>query len=125
MIGKVPYKRGGREAECSRPRSGRARKGSQGFEEHGAGLVVVDSMAMASGGRGDGEGAEASAVRLFAAFRELGCAILGIDHVTKQDSASEATTAGPYGSVFSRTWPWRCSSCGPSRTRPASGPRWR
>ncbi len=70
------------------------------IEEHGPGLAIVDSMVMASGGRGDGEGAEASAVRLFAAFRELGCAVLGIDHVTKVDSTSEAPTAGPYGSVF-------------------------
>ena len=69
-------------------------------EEHGPGLVIVDSTVMASGGRGDGEGAEASAVRLFAAFRELGCAVLGIDHVTKADSTSETPTAGPYGSVF-------------------------
>jgi hypothetical protein len=65
------------------------------------GLVVVDSVGMASGSSSDGGDANETAVRLFAAFGYLGTTVLAIDHVNKTDADAEpGRKSRPYGSVY-------------------------
>ncbi|MGH3609306.1 MAG: AAA family ATPase, partial [Pseudonocardiaceae bacterium] len=69
-------------------------------QEHEAALVVVDSVGMASGaGNADGDASE-TAIRLFAALRDLGTTSLLIDHVTGDHVTNASAGTRPYGSVF-------------------------
>jgi hypothetical protein len=64
------------------------------------GLVIVDSVGMASGTGGDGGDANETAIRLFSAFGYIGTTILAIDHVSKVDAETQSKRSRPYGSVF-------------------------
>jgi KaiC/GvpD/RAD55 family RecA-like ATPase len=66
----------------------------------GIGLLIVDSIGMASGSSGDGVDASESAIRLFSAFRAIGTTVLAIDHVSKGDALDPSKPARPYGSVY-------------------------
>jgi len=74
-------------------------------------LVIVDSLGLACGG--EPESAEV-ALRMYAALRQLGCTVLGINHVAK----SQAEVKGkrqPFGSVYHvniprSTWEVRATS---------------
>lgn len=67
--------------------------------EHAIGLVIVDSVGMASGSSSDGADASESAIRLFGAFRAIATTVLAIDHVSKADT-DPSKPARPYGSVY-------------------------
>jgi len=69
-------------------------------DREGYGLVVVDSVGMASGTSGEGGDANETAVRLFAAFGYLGTTVLAIDHVNKSDAEQTNRTTRPYGSIY-------------------------
>lgn len=66
----------------------------------GYGLVVVDSVGMASGTGGEGSDANESAIRLFSAFGYLGTTILAIDHVNRADAEATGKRSRPYGSIY-------------------------
>jgi AAA domain len=69
-------------------------------DQHGFGLVVVDSAGMAGGLGSDGGDANESSLRLFQAIGFLGTTVLVIDHVNKVDADDERRTARPYGSIY-------------------------
>lgn len=64
------------------------------------GLVVVDSVGMASGVSGESSDANESAIRLFSAFGYLGTTVLAIDHVNRADAETTTKRSRPYGSVY-------------------------
>lgn len=66
----------------------------------GYGLVVVDSVGMASGAVGEGGDANESAIRLFTAFGYLGTTVLAIDHVNRADADTTTKRSRPYGSIY-------------------------
>lgn len=66
--------------------------------EHGAGLVIVDSVGLASPSSRDGADAAEGALRLFSALRVLGTTSLLLDHVAK--AAENGSGSRPYGSVY-------------------------
>lgn len=68
--------------------------------EHGIGLVIVDSVGLASGASGDAGDAADTAWRLFAAFRVLGSTVLAIDHISKASADEPGKPSRPYGSVY-------------------------
>jgi len=68
------------------------------IEEYKAGLVIIDSVTMASPKGGSGADASESATQLFKAIRHLGVTTLLIDHVNKASGKDAADR--PYGSVF-------------------------
>lgn len=74
---------------------------SRDIDREGYGLVVVDSVEMASGILGEGDANE-KAIRLFTAFGYLKTTVLAIDHVNKNDADTPTKTSRPYGSVFKR-----------------------
>jgi hypothetical protein len=70
------------------------------IDREGYGLVVVDSVGMASGIGSEGGDANESALRLFTAIGYLRTTVLCIDHVAKADTADERGKSTPYGSVY-------------------------
>jgi hypothetical protein len=64
------------------------------------GLVVVDSVGMASGTGAEGSDANESAIRLFSAFGYIGTTVLAIDHVNKNDAIESGRPSRPYGSIY-------------------------
>lgn len=66
----------------------------------GFGLVIVDSVGMASGTSSEGTDANESAIRLFQAFGFLGTTILAADHVSKAETEVTNRPAKPYGSIY-------------------------
>jgi hypothetical protein len=68
-------------------------------DERRFGLVIVDSVGMASG-VGEGGDANETAIRLFGAFGALGTTVLAIDHVNKTDATRTDRTTRAYGSVY-------------------------
>jgi hypothetical protein len=66
----------------------------------GYGLVVVDSVGMASGTSSEGSDANESAIRLFSAFGYLGTTVLADDHVSKAETEATNRPARPYGSIY-------------------------
>lgn len=86
---------------CKRrgPLPGFAEDLAREIDERGFGLVVVDSVGMASG-VGEGGDANETAIRLFAAFGALGTTVLAIDHVNKSDAGRTDRTTRAYGSVY-------------------------
>ena len=66
----------------------------------GAGLIIVDSVGLATPASREGSDANDSALRLFAALRTLGVTSLLIDHVSKSQISSDSSASGPYGSVY-------------------------
>jgi hypothetical protein len=66
----------------------------------GYGLVVVDSVGMASGTGGEGADANESAIRLFSAFGYLGTTVLAVDHVNRADAETVNRRSRPYGSIY-------------------------
>lgn len=66
----------------------------------GHGLVIVDSIGMASGTAGEQTDANESAIRLFTALGYLGSTIVGIDHVNRTDAEATNKRSRPYGSVY-------------------------
>lgn len=69
-------------------------------DQDGIGLVIVDSVGMASGTSSEGSDANESAIRLFAAFGFLGTTVLAIDHVSKAEAEAANRPARPYGSIY-------------------------
>ncbi len=69
-------------------------------DQEGFGLVVVDSVGMASGTSSEGTDANESAIRLFSAFGYLGTTVLAIDHVSKAETDAPNRPARPYGSIY-------------------------
>lgn len=67
-------------------------------QEHDVGLLIVDSVGLASPSTRDGADASEGALRLFGALRVLGTTSLLIDHVNK--SAESGRNSRPYGSVY-------------------------
>lgn len=68
--------------------------------DHTIGLVIVDSVGMASGTSRDGSDANESALRLFAALRAIGGTSLLVDHVAGAELGNNGATAKAYGSVY-------------------------
>lgn len=68
--------------------------------ERDIGLIVVDSVGLATPSSREGSDANESALKLFSALRTLGVTSLLIDHVSKSQVANETSVAGPYGSVY-------------------------
>jgi hypothetical protein len=66
----------------------------------GIGLVIVDSVGMASPANSMGGDANESAIRLFQALRHLRVTSLLIDHVSKAAADQEGGALRPYGSIF-------------------------
>lgn len=73
---------------------------SRNIAQHGAQLLVVDSVGMASPSTREGGDANEGALRLFGALRILGVTTLLVDHVTKQGADAERGAVRPYGSIF-------------------------
>lgn len=69
-------------------------------DREGFGLVVVDSVGMASGTGSEGSDANESAIRLFSAFGYLGTTVLADDHVSKAEAEATNRPARPYGSIY-------------------------
>lgn len=88
--------------DCRRrgPLHGFAEDVARMVDREGYGLVVVDSVGMASGTGGEGGDANETAIRLFSAFGFLGTTVLAIDHVNKTDAETVTKRSRPYGSVF-------------------------
>lgn len=70
------------------------------IDETGAGLIIVDSVGLATPSAREGTDANESALRLFSALRSLGVTSLLIDHVSKSQVANNSAAMGPYGSVY-------------------------
>ena len=70
------------------------------LDEHHVGLLIVDSVGLASGTTREGSDAAESALRLFTALRTLGRTSLLIDHVRGDDLTSDRAGTRPYGSVY-------------------------
>jgi hypothetical protein len=68
--------------------------------EHAIGLLIVDSVGMASGTSRDGSDANESALRLFAALRMIGATSLLVDHVAGAELDKSAAIGKAYGSVY-------------------------
>lgn len=73
---------------------------SRMVEQAGYGLVVVDSVGMASGVAGEASDANESAIRLFSAFGFLGTTVLAVDHVNRADAETTNKRSRPYGSIY-------------------------
>ena len=73
---------------------------ARAVDREGYGLVVVDSVGMASGTGGDGGDANETAIRLFTAFGYLGTTVLAIDHINRSDADLPTKKSRPYGSVY-------------------------
>lgn len=69
-------------------------------DQEGYGLVIVDSVGMASGTSSEGGDANESAIRLFSAFGYLGTTVLADDHVSKAETEATNRPAKPYGSIY-------------------------
>lgn len=69
-------------------------------DREGYGLVVVDSVGMASGTSAEGTDANEGAIRLFSAFGYLGTTVLADDHVSKAETEATNRPARPYGSIY-------------------------
>lgn len=91
-----------RHADCRRrgPISNFAEDVARFIDREGIGLVVVDSVGMASGTSNEGSDANESAIRLFAAFGYLGTTVLAIDHISKAAADDQNKPARPYGSIY-------------------------
>ena len=81
------------------PLAHRMNEVARAIAQHAIGLVIIDSVGMASSAQRDGADASEGAVRFFRGLRELGVASLLIDHVTGEDMR-RASTPKPYGSVY-------------------------
>lgn len=68
--------------------------------DHGIGLVVVDSVGMASGTSRDGSDANESALRLFSALRAIASTSLLVDHIAGAELENHGAVAKAYGSVY-------------------------
>jgi hypothetical protein len=69
--------------------------------EHDIGLVIIDSVGMASSQGRDGADPAEGAIRFFRALKMLDTSVVAIDHVSGEDMRKgRAGTSKPYGSVF-------------------------
>lgn len=64
------------------------------------GLVVVDSVVMASKPKAIQADPAEAAIDFFKAVNMLGCSVLAIDHIAGEDMRKKSTANKPYGSVF-------------------------
>jgi hypothetical protein len=85
---------------CYAPLADQVEEIARYITEHHVGLLVVDSVGIASGTRPEGVDANESAIRLFAALRHFRVTSLLIDHVTGADLQAERPIAKPYGSIY-------------------------
>jgi hypothetical protein len=69
-------------------------------DSNGYGLVMIDSVGMASGASGESSDANESAIRLFSAFGYIGTTVLALDHITKADAEATNRPSRPYGSIY-------------------------
>lgn len=72
---------------------------SEIVSERDIGLIIVDSVGLATPSSRDGSDANESALKLFSALRTIGTTSLLIDHISKSQLDNE-TTASPYGSIY-------------------------
>jgi len=91
-----------RHGDCRRrgPLPGFAEDVARYVDQEKVGLVVVDSVGMASGTSNEGADANESAIRLFSAFGYLGTTVLAIDHISKAAADETGKPARPYGSIY-------------------------
>jgi KaiC/GvpD/RAD55 family RecA-like ATPase len=91
-----------RHADCRRrgPIAGFAEDVARYIDREEIGLIIVDSIGMASGTSNEGSDANESAIRLFSAFGFLGTTILAIDHISKAAAEDSGKPARPYGSIY-------------------------
>lgn len=74
-------------------------------QEHGVGLVVVDSVEAAMAGSADPGGAANEApARMNQALRRLGLTTLLIDHINALAAGQNGLAGKAYGSIFKRNW---------------------
>lgn len=66
----------------------------------GVGLVIIDSVGMATSRVGEGGSFEETALRLFGAIRTLATTALLIDHVNSADARNPDGATKPYGSIY-------------------------
>jgi hypothetical protein len=85
---------------CAGPIDAMAESVSAAVSREGIGLVVVDSVAMASPARGEFASAEESAIALFSTLRYIGTTALLIDHVKGEDADRDDAISKPYGSIY-------------------------
>lgn len=85
---------------CAAPLTDQLEDVSRFIVQHGIGLVVVDSVGMASPASHEGGDANEGATRFFGALRHMRTTALLIDHVTGADAGSEKGAYKPYGSVY-------------------------
>ena len=91
----VPYLR------CDRPVVDLLERIARQVSDQAIGLVIVDSVVLATGTAREGSGAEEGTVRLHAALRELGTTALLVDHVAATELQPGSTgISKPYGSIF-------------------------
>lgn len=83
---------------CARPLTDDVHRVARLVQEHAVGLVIVDSVGLASPSTRDGADAAEGALRLFSGLRALGTTSLLIDHVNKSDESGR--NSRPYGSVY-------------------------
>lgn len=91
--GPGPYYR-----RCSTPLHDDVGPVAEIIARRGVGLLIVDSVEMASGAGGEWSDANERAIRLHAALRLLGTTSLLVDHIAKSDL--DASRRNPYGSIF-------------------------
>lgn len=85
---------------CSQSLPGQLHRVAREIDDKGIGLVIVDSVGLATPAAREGTDANESALRLFASLRLLGVTSLLIDHVAKSALGNEGSSTGPYGSVY-------------------------
>ena len=85
---------------CSKPLADDIEAVAAFATECRAGLVIVDSVGIASGSSREGSDANESTVRLFAALRSLGVTVLLVDHVKGEDLQTSGPNSKPYGSIY-------------------------
>lgn len=74
-------------------------------QEHGIGLVIVDSVEAAiAGASGHGAPANDAPSKLNRALRQLGVSALLIDHINSEQAAEKGVVRAAYGSRFKRNW---------------------
>lgn len=74
-------------------------------QEHGIGLVIVDSVEAAmSGSSGNGAPANDAPAKMNRALRQLGVSALLIDHINSDQANQKEAARRAYGSIFKRNW---------------------
>lgn len=73
---------------------------AQAVAENDIGMLVIDSVGMATAGARDGGDLAEGAISFFRGLRQLGTTVLAIDHISSEDLKRKGHTSKPFGSVF-------------------------